>query len=194
MLTLSKTVTKVLQADPTAVTLLEALRQQPADDSTASALSDRLQEVGVKPVSAKRYVVAVRLRRQPVWQWPEEARKWLLKGTTADAIQTALDAANGRRKVRTLTLSECLETCREARMTGWGAAAGGTVANSYGYPATQTGFVAAVGKSGRLRWAVGEVPASKGTSVTNRLAGLTSRATAEDWQRWADAVEVPETV
>jgi hypothetical protein len=186
--------TVALATDETAKTLVEAVRQNPKEAVPFKMLVDRLQEVGVNAKSAVKVGWEIRLSSLPVQQWPVDRLRRLLKGTSAAAIEAALNAANGRRRERTVTLSEALWACKEARAKGYAVVGGGSVANSYKYPATQTGFVVAVGSKGQLRWRAGVVSASKGTSVGNQLAGITVRGSVEDWRRWADAATSPTAV
>lgn len=191
--TLQQSVTQKIEADDTARTLREQVRLAPSEDTPVKMLVDRLQELGVKIGPASNYVALYRLLCLPVDLWPKRTVAALLKGTTLGAVRSQLDAANGRRRERTLTLQEIVGAVRRARTVGFCVVGGGTVANSYKYPAFQTGCVVAVGSDGRVRVTIGEVSASKGASVSNRLAGLTARATADDYRQWADSVNVPQT-
>jgi hypothetical protein len=108
------------------------------------------------------------------------------------AVEISLAACNGRRRVRTLTLSDVLRCCRAAIVDsdGWHASGGGTVANAYSYPAEQTACLAVVRTDGRLRVEVGRAGAKKGNSLTNPIARLTVAARPEAFRAWADAVAV----
>lgn len=189
MFTLAKGITKKVQADETARLLVGTIKANIREEVPQKLLADRLQELGVSGSSAAKWVRALVLRHLPFSEWSERELKALLKGTSLEAINAALTRANGRRRERTLGTSGVLGACLRARLEGWAVEGGGTVANAYKYPATQTGFACAISSSGRLHWWVDECPASKGTSVSNRLVGLTARATGADWRARADAKE-----
>ncbi len=183
------TIAQRVTSDPDAANLAELVRTQPREATNGALLYDRLQELGVKAVAARAYVKRLNLAALPVMEWPKADRAKLLRGTSVKAIEAVLAVANGRRRERTVSLEEALRACKLARrpsQDGWSFCEGGTVANSYGYRAYQTGFVVAVRSDGSLRVAARECSASKGTSVTNQIAGITARGTADDFRRWAD--------
>lgn len=178
----------LVTTDPTASALVSAIRANPRESAPASALTDRLIELGVTPATAHKYVHSLVLDLLPITDWPAADLSKLLRGTSLDAIRTSLDAANGRRRTRTVSLSQALHACRRARINKGAAwVGGGTVANKYGYPSQQTGFLAALAGNGKLRIVAGVCSANKGSSVTNQLIGLTKAATVEQFRDWADA-------
>lgn len=178
----------IIKIDPTAAALAEALRLNPRESAAAATLTDRLQECGASATAARKAVKAIALAALPVASWPKRELNRLLRGTSVKDIQTRLNLANGRRRERTVDLSDALRACVKARADAEGFywAAGATVANSYGYRAYRTAFIVAVRSDGTLRVMAGQVSANKGSSPTNQLAGLTVRATADDWRAWAD--------
>lgn len=107
----------------------------------------------------------------------------------AENARDKLARANGRRRTRLICDSRLLycvvECLRSASGNYW--LAGDTVANKYGYPSRRTAVVVARRSDGTCRIECGEVTASKGSSPTNQIAGLTVRATAADWLAWANA-------
>lgn len=193
MFTLNAKITATVDADATATLLRQSVRENPTEAAPAAQLVDRLQELAVAPKTAKEWVRTLQLLNLSPDQWPEKDRRKVLAGTTWEALVASVTAANGRRRERTLTASECFWCVLKARndSEGFHWISGGTVANAYKYPATQTAFVAAVGSNGRVRTACGEASASKGTTPTNALCGLSKRAKKADWLRWADAAPVP---
>lgn len=181
----------VVLNDETAKLLYAAVQANPREADVELRLTDRLIECGVKPVTAKKFAHEWRLNWLPMMEWEASERKKFLRGTSVEAIQAALGAANGRRRERTLELNDVLKAVKRARKSvdGWNAVGGGTVANAYGYASSQTAAVVAVGSNGKVRVAVGVVSASKGASLTNGLVGLTARGTKEQFRAWADAGE-----
>lgn len=179
----------VLNTDATAKQLFDAVQANPRETDPELQLVDRLQECGVSATTAKRFARDHRYAWLPMMEWDEASRRKALKGTSVEAIQTALKTANGRRRERTLELNDVLRAVKRARRDGFASDGGGTVANSYKYPAEQTGCVVAVATNGNLRVAIGVLSARKGASVTNQLAGITARGTADDYRAWADAAQ-----
>lgn len=169
--------------------LTEAVKANPTDTTTQLVLADALAEQTGDYPQAVEQAKAVADKALATRTKARVRRQ--IRGTTVEAIEAQLARANGRRRERTLTLDDVLALVAEVRKHRrvWGAIGGGNVANSYKYPASQTGCVIAVRSNGEIRVAIGEVPASKGTSVTNRLCGLVSRGTVRQWRAWADEQE-----
>lgn len=91
------------------------------------------------------------------------ARKSVVSSTT-EAITATLAGANGRRRERTLSYSEAIQAIREALRDGYGYANGGTVANSYGYAASQT-QVGAISANDAVVVTICQSSASKGSAL-----------------------------
>lgn len=84
------------------------------------------------------------------------------------AMEAALAEANGRRRVRTLSLAS-LEFCvREALADDYAFRAAEVVANAYGYPAIRTACYAAKRSDGAIILAIGIGWASKGAAPKPR--------------------------
>jgi hypothetical protein len=116
------------------------------------------------------------------------------------AIFEALDAANGKRRMRTLAWGDVCEAIREALDDAYAFRAAETVANVYGYPAVRTACYAARRSDFAVALAIGTTSATKGScprprniahAVTQvRPNGPRVRAIA---LRWADSVVETET-
>jgi hypothetical protein len=105
-------------------------------------------------------------------------------------IAANLGKANGSRRMRTLGESDVRRVIERAIEIGkWAAVGGGTVANSYAYPALQTVVFAAVRTDGTVRLAIGTVSAKKGASLTNWATGYATNAKPERFREWADAAK-----
>lgn len=105
------------------------------------------------------------------------------------AVEAMLDRANGRRRVRCLSLDAVRRCILKALddADGWYAVGGDTVANAYKYPADRTICLCAVRTDGTVRVSVGTGNAKKGSSLTNPISGLTIKARPEAFKTWADA-------
>lgn len=90
-------------------------------------------------------------------------RKSIVTSSVA-AIQSKLDAANGRRRERTIAFREAVQSIREALRDGYGYVNGGTVANSYGYCAYQT-QVGAFAANDAVILTIHQSSAGKGTGL-----------------------------
>jgi len=175
-----------LKLDEHCPALVAAVKQFPQEDTPRRVLADRLHELGVKYDRAYREARQIALNSMNPCLWPMADLKKLLRGTTSLEIRAGLEMANGRRRERIVTLASALDACRLARKYGYDVRSGGTVANSYGYRAYQTGFVVAVSSTGKLVWRARQISATRGTSVSNQLTGLPINATANQWRWWAD--------
>ena len=175
----------------TVMALIETCRK---DVSVAPILADALQEAGYESGT-------IHALRSPIDSYDFAA--WILDnlgvsiGTVkADRLAVAacevhLSRANGRRRTRLLSLSDIAYAVKCARQKRtYHTVAGGTVANAYSYPAARTMCVVAIRTDGSIRIGITEGTASKGSSVTNQVCGLTVRATDEQFRAWADQSQV----
>lgn len=117
----------------------------------------------------------------------ERREKYLLRGTTKQQILVQLQAANGRRRERTLSYENVLYCVNMARKHGWYAVGGGTVANAYKYAAYQTACLVIVRSDKKIVVQIGVVSARKGSSLTNPFCNLTIKASAQQFREWADS-------
>lgn len=128
-----------------------------------------------------------KLVKNKIAQKAARRERRLLRGVKKETIISQLKEANGFRRIRTLTYSDVISCIKKARSNKtWHAIGGGRVANCYKYPAVQTVCVAAVRSDGKIRVAIGTARASKGSSLTNPLTGLTARSSDEDFLQWAN--------
>jgi hypothetical protein len=116
------------------------------------------------------------------------------------AIMTALDAANGKRRVRTLGWGDVSEAIREAFAGTYAFRAAETVANVYGYPAVRTACYAARRSDGAVALALGITSATKGSCPRPRNVAHAITQVRPDSPRvraialqWADSVVETET-
>ena len=123
------------------------------------------------------------------------AERALREGATRRRLEVALDVANGRRRRRTLGLGDLLDVVHEAARDEYDSAGGGTVANSYTYPAIQTVAFAARRDDGAVVLAVGVTSASRGACPRPRWVDVArlrpdSDRVRADCRRWANAQRV----
>lgn len=113
---------------------------------------------------------------------------WPIREADYERLRSDLAAANGRRRERTLDMSDCVYAAWSAirLIDGWYACGGATVANAYNYPAVRTVCVAAVRTDGSVRIGVARANAQKGSSLTTPVTGLRVNAPAEQFRNWAD--------
>jgi hypothetical protein len=117
------------------------------------------------------------------------------------AITAALDAANGKRRMRTLDWGEVSEAIREALAEKtYAFRAAETVANVYGYPAVRTACYAARRSDGAVALALGITSATKGSCPRPRNVAHAITQVRPDSPRvraialrWADSVVETET-
>jgi hypothetical protein len=105
------------------------------------------------------------------------------------AAEPQLAAANGRRRVRTLTTDDIRRAVRIARRDGMCAVGGDTVAKAYKYLASRTIALIVVRSDGSLRIAIAEGRANAGASITNPICRLTAVAKLPQFVGWADQTE-----
>lgn len=96
----------------------------------------------------------------------------------------ALQRANGRRKIRTLELTDVLRCAKRALIDDWDAVGGGNVANSYGFRAYQTVCVCARRSDYSIR--CGITIANANGSLTKEITGLNTNAKPEKFREWAE--------
>lgn len=104
-------------------------------------------------------------------------------------ILSDLAAANGRRKVRTITPEDIYTVLRRASQHGVAAAHGGTVQARYGYRAWTTAAYAARRSDGGVRLWIAERRATYGATLTP-LSALRAMD-PQSAQQWADQDPVP---
>ncbi len=141
------------------------------DTTTRLMVSDAVEEAGSLDLA--------NLLRSPHWPLtPEQAAQ----------LEADLARANGRRRTRTLDLADCVSCARNALADADGTfwVHGGTVANAYKYPSSQTVCVAVVRSNGTVRVGVAVTSGSKGSSPTTPVTGLPKNARPEDFRTWAD--------
>jgi hypothetical protein len=117
------------------------------------------------------------------------------------AITAALDAANGKRRVRTLAWGDVCEAIREALTETYAFRAAETVANAYPYPAIRTACYAALRSDGRVALAIGTTYATKGSCPRpHTIAHAVTQVRPDSPRvraialRWADSVDDTETI
>lgn len=100
-----------------------------------------------------------------------------------DLIWADVQAANGRRRQRTLSRYNVERALIEALTTGSAYRNGGTVANKYGYPAVQTVLLVGVSPNGKISWQTHAANATKGCTGVGRrdqaCRSIIERAAAE---------------
>jgi hypothetical protein len=116
------------------------------------------------------------------------------------AITTTLDAANGKRRVRTLVWEEVCGAIAEALTDSYAFRAAATVANAYQYPAVRTACYAALRSDGGVALAIGTTYATKGSCPRPRhIAHVVTQVRPDSPRtraialRWADSVVETET-
>jgi hypothetical protein len=116
------------------------------------------------------------------------------------AIFEALDAANGKRRARTLVWWEVCGVIREALTDAYAFRAAETVANAYGYPAVRTACYAARRSDGAVALALGTTSATKGSCPRpHNIAHAVTQVRPDNPRvraialRWADSVVETET-
>jgi hypothetical protein len=153
--------------------LVKAVEANPRDVGARLALTDAISERDTDAPALPLEVLAAAY----------------LRGYTVAEVRRMLDAANGRRRTRTLDLDDVVRCARAALRDadGWYATGGGVVANAYKYPAEQTACVVVVRSDGLVRLAIGTTGAKKGNSLTNWATGLSIKGKPEAFRKWADA-------
>lgn len=110
----------------------------------------------------------------------------------AEALKKKLDAANGKRRTRTLSWDGLLRIVEQALIHGYFWADLSTVANAYKYPAVRTCCVAARQSSGFIRVEVGVGNAKGSSSPINPVTGLNvcrnNPNLGDILRHWADEV------
>jgi hypothetical protein len=153
------------------IALYAALEANPGCRTTFCALVDACREAG-EPFTCPSNAVAA------------------LCGLTQAQLADQLDAANGKRRTRTLDMQDVLNTILRAAINNdlaYRAIGGGTVANAYKYHAEQVAFGAVRRSDGTVRISFAIANAKKGSSLTVPLFGLYKNSKAEDFLAWADA-------
>jgi hypothetical protein len=117
------------------------------------------------------------------------------------AIMQTLDAANGKRRMRTLGWGDICEAIREALDDAYAFRAAETVANAYSYPAVRTACYAARRSDYGVALAIGITSATKGSCPRPRNVAHAITQVRPDSPRvraialrWADSVDHTETV
>ena len=160
-----RSITDHLTLDADCVPLVAGIKAEPFCETRQRVLADRLHELGIEYKRAYRKAHEIALDSMNPCLWPTADVEKLLKGTRGAAyIRRKLDLANGKRKVRTVNMAQAMEACQKARKSlkvkgswmGWHVA-GGT---SHRRNAITTVFVVAVSDSGRMRVAIGTIPAA----------------------------------
>lgn len=108
----------------------------------------------------------------------------ILCHTPVEIIRYQLDRANGRRRVRTLSLADVAATVIECVGHVYAAKGGGSVANAYGYPSTQTVCLAVQRGDGKARVGISTNSGSNGASLVTPF-GMTARSRDSLFAAWA---------
>lgn len=165
-----------------------ACRQAPTNGAVFGVFADWLDEHAEHDLAARIRSISVYLRVDGSGDFAEADRLvWLpYFGVDAIAASAALKTANGRRRERTLHLSDVTNcVVRAWRRRGNPATAeGGTVANAYGYPAWRT-LCLAVRSGRRVRVACAVGRANKGASDVTPFGISSARADRAEYQQWA---------
>jgi hypothetical protein len=173
------------------------LAGQPLDVGVRVILADALDEIGDQDAaayqrSAADWVGKLNKGEACVGWLPgplvEELYLAFVSPESAVTVTADLKTANGRRRVRTLEPFDivCAVVYAVIDQGGWWPMGGGTVANSYKYPAYRTVCVAARRSDGKVRVSVGVGSARKGASETSPVSFLWKNAGPEAFRRWAD--------
>jgi hypothetical protein len=116
------------------------------------------------------------------------------------SITAALDAANGKRRVRTLDWGDVCEVIREALADTYAFRAAATVANAYQYLAVRTACYAAIRSDGAVALAIGTTYANKGSCPRpHNIAHAVTQVRPDSPRvraialQWADSVVETET-
>lgn len=117
----------------------------------------------------------------------DKAASWLRHEAKATFEQ--LETANGRRRTRTVSPEEIVESVRKILTPGCAfvetTCNGGHVANSYGYKAEQTTVLLVLRSDGTVRVGVAVANASKGASLYSPF-GLRANSKPEQFAAWAN--------